>query len=69
MYVVMHGKSGRRKKTVTHVEAVSNSSQRSGQGPDRQALILIFAPLEIAKNVVGSRREGYRAALSFGGRG
>ena len=54
MYVVTRGTSGRSKKTVTHIEAVSNSSQRSGQGPDRQALILIFAPLEIAKNAVGS---------------
>ena len=46
VYVVTRTTSGRRKKIVSHIEAVSNSSQRSGQGPDRQALILIFAQLE-----------------------
>ena len=39
-------KSGRSKKTASHVEAVSNSRQKSGRGPDRQALILTFAQLE-----------------------
>ena len=43
---MMHGKSGRRKKTVNHVEALSKNRQRSSQGPDRQALILIFVQLE-----------------------
>ena len=48
MYVVTCGKSGRKKKTTSqvYVEAVSNSRQRSRRGPDRQALILIFAQLE-----------------------
>ena len=64
MYVVTCGKSGRKKKTVTQLEALLNSRQRSGRGPDRQALILIFAQLEIVKE--GVCRE---AALSFGGRG
>ena len=41
------GASGRRKKTVSKVEAVSCSTRRqSGRGPDRHALILTFAQLE-----------------------
>ena len=40
VYVVTRRTSGRRKKIVSYVEAVSNSSQRSGRSPDRQALIL-----------------------------
>ena len=45
-YVFTFGKSGRRKKTVIHLEALLNSRQRPRRGPDRQALILIFAQLE-----------------------
>lgn len=46
VYVVTRGPSGRRNKTVCHIEAVANSRQKSGRGPDRQALILTFARLE-----------------------
>ena len=47
MCLVTRGTSGRSKKAVTHIEAVSNGKQRSMRGPDRQALILrVFAQLE-----------------------
>ena len=46
------GTSGRRKKAVSYVEAVSNSRQKSGRGPDREALILTLAQLEIVKEGV-----------------
>lgn len=49
MYVVTCGMSGRRKKTVSHVEQVLNSSQ---------ALVLTFARLEALQRtewVVGEK--------------